>query len=77
MTTKQLNIRLDERLDRRLEALAARTGRTKTFYAREAIAGFLEDWEDYFLAKDALEEFRASGEDAIDVDRLDFERLDG
>ncbi|MBX3030200.1 MAG: TraY domain-containing protein [Chloroflexi bacterium] len=75
MTTKQLNIRLDARLDRRLEALAARTGRTKTFYATEAIAGFLEDWEDYFLAKDALEEFRASGDDAIDVDSLDFERL--
>ncbi len=77
MTTKQLNIRLDERLDRRLEALAARTGRTKTFYASEAIAGFLEDWEDYFLAKDALEEFRASGDGAIDVDDLDFERRDG
>ncbi len=77
MATKQLNIRLDERLDRRLEALAARTGRTKTFYASEAIAGFLEDWEDYFLAKDALEEFRASGDGAIDVDDLDFERLDG
>ncbi len=77
MATKQLNIRLDERLDRRLEALAARTGRTKTFYASEAIAGFLEDWEDYFLAKDALEEFRASGDGAIDVDDLDFERRDG
>lgn len=77
MTTKQLNIRLDERLDRRLEELAARTGRTKTFYAGEAIAGFLEDWEDYFLAKDSLEEFRASGEEAVDVDALDFERLDG
>lgn len=77
MATRQLNIRLDERLDRRLEALAARTGRTKTFYASEAIADFLEDWEDYFLAKDALEEFRASGDGAIDVDDLDFERLDG
>lgn len=77
MTTKQLNIRLDEQLDRRLEALAARTGRTKTFYATEAIEGFLEDWEDYFIAKDALDEFRSSGEAAFDVDDLDLERLDG
>ncbi len=75
MTTKQLNIRLDEELDRRLGALAARTGRTKAFYAGEAIEGFLEDWEDYFLAKDALAEFRESGEAAIDADDVDFGAL--
>jgi len=75
MATKQLNIRLDEELDRRLEALAARTGRTKAFYAGEAIEGFLDDWEDYFLAKDALTEFRESGEPSIPVDDIDFAGL--
>lgn len=75
MATKQLNIRLDEELDRRLEALAARTGRTKAFYAGEAIEGFLDDWEDYFLAKDALTEFRESGEPSIPVDGIDFAGL--
>ncbi len=75
MATRQVNVRLDEELDRRLEALAARTGRSKAFYATEAIAGFLDDWEDYFLAKDALAEFRDSDEAAIDVDDVDFGAL--
>ena len=75
MSTKQLNIRLDEELDRRLEALAARTGRSKAFYAGEAIEGFLDDWEDYFVAKDSLAEFRESNEPAIDVDDVDFGAL--
>ena len=52
-----------------------RTGRSKAFYATEAIAGFLDDWEDYFLAKDALAEFRDSDEAAIDVDDVDFGAL--
>jgi len=32
-----LAVRLDAETEARLEALAARTGRTKTFYAREAL----------------------------------------
>lgn len=75
MASRQLNIRLDDELNHRLETLAARTGRTKAFYAGEAIAEFLDDWEDYFLAKDALAEFRDTGEEGIDVDDIDFERL--
>ncbi len=75
MATRQFNLRLDEELDRRLEALAARTGRSKAFYAGEAIQGFLDDWEDYFLAKDALDEFRDSNAEAIDVDTIDFGAL--
>lgn len=75
MATKQLNVRLDEELDRRLEALATRTGRSKAFYASEAIEGFLDDREDYFLAKDALTQFRDSDDVAIDVDTIDFGSL--
>lgn len=75
MATRQLNVRLNEELDRRLEALASRTGRSKSFYAGEAIEGFLDDWEDYFLAKDALAEYRESDETSIDVDTIDFGSL--
>jgi RHH-type rel operon transcriptional repressor/antitoxin RelB len=75
VSTKQLNVRLDEDLDRRLEELAARTGRTKAFYASEAIEEFLDDHEDYYLAKDALAEFRDSDETSIDVDTIDFGAL--
>ncbi|MCR6712606.1 MAG: TraY domain-containing protein [Demequina sp.] len=75
MATRQFNLRLDAALDERLEALAARTGRTKAFYAVEAIESFLNDREDYYLAKDALQEFRDSGEASISVDEIDFGSL--
>ena len=38
-----LAIRLPEEVEKRLDALARRTGRTKTFYAREAIVEHLRD----------------------------------
>lgn len=63
----QLNIRVDDELAARLESLATRTGRTKTFYAAEALAEYLDEHEDYLLAKDALAEFRQSDDDAIDL----------
>jgi RHH-type rel operon transcriptional repressor/antitoxin RelB len=43
-----------EELQKRLNALAKKTGRTKTFYAREAILKHLDDMEDYYLAVDRL-----------------------
>jgi RHH-type rel operon transcriptional repressor/antitoxin RelB len=46
-----LTIRLDEALEKRLEALAAMTGRTKTFYAREAIEAHLDELERFYLAE--------------------------
>jgi RHH-type rel operon transcriptional repressor/antitoxin RelB len=54
-----LAIRLPEDIERRLEALAAATGRTKTFYAREAILEHLENLEDLYLAEKSLLEVRA------------------
>jgi len=50
-----LAIRLDPEIERRLERLAKMTGRTKTFYAREAILEHLEDLEDIYLATQRLE----------------------
>jgi RHH-type transcriptional regulator, rel operon repressor / antitoxin RelB len=56
-----LAIRLPESIEKRLEKLAKRTGRTKTFYVREAILQHLEDLEDLYLAEHSLERIR-SGE---------------
>jgi RHH-type transcriptional regulator, rel operon repressor / antitoxin RelB len=58
-----LAIRLPESIEKRLEKLAKRTGRTKTFYARQAILQHLEDLEDVYLAERSLDRIR-SGEDA-------------
>ncbi|MBI5785527.1 MAG: ribbon-helix-helix protein, CopG family [Rhodocyclales bacterium] len=46
-----LAIRLPEAIEARLNALAAETGRTKTTLAREAIAEYIDDLEDYYLAE--------------------------
>lgn len=51
-----LAIRLDPEIERRLSLLAERTGRTKTFYAREAILEHLENLEDIYMAKKVLSE---------------------
>lgn len=50
-----LAIRLPADIEARLNALAAKTGRTKTFYAKEAILEHLDEMEDKYLAIDRLE----------------------
>ncbi|WP_455270752.1 type II toxin-antitoxin system RelB family antitoxin [Rhizobium herbae] len=52
---KQTAIRLPDETYERLQALAARTGRTATFYIRQAIEKHLEDLEDIYLAERVLE----------------------
>ena len=54
-----LAIRLPETIEKRLDKLAKRTGRTKTYYAREAILQHLDDLEDIYLAEKSLAEVRA------------------
>jgi RHH-type rel operon transcriptional repressor/antitoxin RelB len=49
-------VRLPPDVEKRLQRLARKTGRTKTFYVREAILQHLEDLEDYYLAAKRLEE---------------------
>jgi len=46
-----LAIRPDPEIEERLALLGEKTGRTKTFYAREAI---LEHLEDVYLAKQSI-----------------------
>jgi RHH-type transcriptional regulator, rel operon repressor / antitoxin RelB len=54
-----LAIRLPEKIEKRLERLAKQTGRTKTYYAREAILRHLDDLEDVYLAERALTDIRS------------------
>jgi RHH-type rel operon transcriptional repressor/antitoxin RelB len=49
-----LAIRLDRDIEDRLNSLVKKTGRTKTFYARQAILQHLEDLEDIYLARERL-----------------------
>jgi RHH-type rel operon transcriptional repressor/antitoxin RelB len=57
--------RLSDDVAQRLAGLAARTGRSKTYYVTQAINRHLEDLEDLYDAEQALIEFKASGAKAI------------
>lgn len=63
-----LAIRLPAEIEARLDALAKATGRTKTFYAREAILEHIEDLEDLYLAEQRLVALRSGKSEAIPLD---------
>ncbi len=54
-----VSIRLPDDISARLQELAARTGRSKTFYMIEAIREQLDDLEDLYIAEQRLIEIRA------------------
>ncbi|WP_169979829.1 type II toxin-antitoxin system RelB family antitoxin [Tautonia rosea] len=50
-----LGVRLEPEIEQRLTAIAKQTGRSKSYYVREAILQLIEDWEDNAAAIEALE----------------------
>jgi RHH-type rel operon transcriptional repressor/antitoxin RelB len=69
-----LALRLPDDLEKRLDALARRTGRSKSFYAREAIEAHLADIEDAYLALDRLE--RGARRVSLDEVEAEFASVD-
>ena len=51
-----LAVRIPADIENRLEELARKTGRTKTYYVREALTEYLADLEDHYLAEERLRE---------------------
>jgi RHH-type rel operon transcriptional repressor/antitoxin RelB len=65
-----LAIRLPETIEKRLDRLAKRTGRTKTYYAREAILQHLDELEDIYLAEKRLVAIRAGRTKTIPLEEV-------
>jgi RHH-type transcriptional regulator, rel operon repressor / antitoxin RelB len=65
-----LAIRLPPEVEARLEALAKATGRTKTYYAREAILEHLDDLEDVYLAEQRLVDIRAGKTTTVPLENV-------
>jgi len=63
-----LAIRLPQAIEKRLEKLARRTGRTKSFYVREAILQHLGDLEDIYLAERTLRRIQDGEERTIPLE---------
>lgn len=54
-----LNIRIPDSIAERLGQLAEDTGRTKSYYVRQALEEKLAELEDYYLALQSLENVEA------------------
>lgn len=62
--SKQTAVRLPDETYERLQNLASRTGRTATFYIREAIEEKLQELEDLYLAEEVVRRRQREGDGA-------------
>lgn len=67
------SVRLPEEAEKRLNALAAATGRPKAFYIKEAILGQLDHMEEVYLAMSTLERIRAGKERTYTIEEVEKE----
>ena len=65
-----MSVKLDRNIEDRLHFLAKETGRTISFYIREAIESNLEDLEDIYLAEKALEDIRAGRSETYTLEEV-------
>ena len=65
-----ISIRLPEEVESRLSQLASLTGRSKTYYIRQAIVEHLDDLEDLYLAERELEEIRAGRSHTVPLEEV-------
>ncbi len=65
-----LALRLPPEIETRLAELAKRTGRTKSFYAREAILTHLDELEDLYLAESRLDDLLEGRSGSIPLNDL-------
>ncbi|MBU6164531.1 MAG: CopG family transcriptional regulator [Alphaproteobacteria bacterium] len=65
-----ISLRLPAQIEDRLAALSALTGRSKTFYAIEAIVEHIDDLEDAHLSAAVLARVRAGTEARVPLNDL-------
>ncbi len=64
------SIRLPHEIEDRLEKLAARTGRSKSFYVREAVIEHLGDIEDAYIAERRLGDIRSGRTHTVPLEKV-------
>ena len=69
--SRMINFRADDELDARLTRLAQLTGRTKTFYVRQAVESQIEDLEDIYLADQVMDRVNSGSEAVHDLSEIE------
>lgn len=67
------SIRLDDELDARLERMVRLTGRSKSFYVKQAIEDQIQDLEDLYLARRVSKRVAEGRERSIPLEELERE----
>jgi RHH-type rel operon transcriptional repressor/antitoxin RelB len=65
-----LALRLPSEIEERLDLLASRTGRTKSFYAREAIITYLEELEERYWEDAVVQRWEQSDQETISAEEF-------
>jgi len=65
-----VSLRLPAEIETRLENLARRTGRTKSFYIREAVLEHLDELEDLYLAERRLQDVLSGRSDTLPLEEI-------
>jgi len=68
-----LSIRLDDEIAARLERLARLTGRSKSFYVKQAIEHHIEDLEDLYAAQQVAKRVAEGRERLIPLEQIERE----
>ena len=67
---KTLNVRISDEIERRLEDLAEKTKRPKSFYIKDMLEKYLDEYEDAYLALDRISEKNARYYTSREVKKL-------
>jgi RHH-type rel operon transcriptional repressor/antitoxin RelB len=68
--SKVLNVRIEEDLSDRLDLLAEKTKRSKSFYIKEILSQHLAEYEDAYLALDRLNNRNAKYYSTEDAEKI-------
>lgn len=68
--SKVLNVRIEDDLSARLDNLAEKTKRSKSFYIKEILNKHLSEFEDAYLALDRLNDRNAKYYSTEDLEKI-------
>jgi RHH-type rel operon transcriptional repressor/antitoxin RelB len=67
---KIITVRISDEIEKRLEKLSSKTKRPRSFYIKDMLEKYLEEYEDAFLALDRLNEKNAKYYTTEEVEKL-------